>query len=378
MGFVGDVIGSVAGGLFGDEPEPSRQESITGLSQLFRELPLARDISTDILERSQGLAGQRDPFFTPLVEQQLAGIDILSDSGVRFQPQFDFGRRASEQFDRAARLFGNVAPTLNLAGQRISQGVDPITGQEVSQTIGFFQNPFEDIVVSNAARDAREAGLGLLSDIGQRATQAGAFGSTRQGVVESIVPERVAQEVGDLSARLRQSGFNAAASNALNLLQSGRSRALQGAGLDISRAGQFAGAGQALAGLGSRLFDARRGVQDIQNQQLRNELALGSSRLQAGDILRSAAQQESAIPLQQLDLLRNVIGGFPTAGATTQVGATPGTAGLFSAGGNVGAGFGNILGSISSQQPFVRESIINDFSSGNIGGGIGNFIGGLF
>ncbi len=377
MGFVGDVIGGVAGGLFGDEGGQT-SESVQGLSELARLFPQTQEVGDDIFARGQDLATQTAPFFTPLLPEQEQIARELQNLDLGYRPQFDFGKRASQTFGQANNLFGTVAPTLNLAGQRISQGVDPITGQEIQAGIDTFMNPYEDLVVQNAARDARESGLGLLSDIGQRASQSGAFGSTRQGVVESIVPEQVSQQVGDLSARLRQSGFNTAAGNAMNLLQGNRYRSLQGAGLGIEQAGAAISGGKELGALGSRMMDARRTVADLQTQSLQNQLARQQGRLSGSDMLRGATQAQNQVPLQQLSLLQNIIAGFPTSGTTSRT-IQPQTQGLLSGGGNIAQGLGNLVGGISSlgqQPPYVTEAAQNSFSSGL--DSIGNFFGGFF
>jgi len=360
------MVGDILGGLFGEEEQPGVQRS--GLSELLNIFPELQGVGQDVISRGVGLAGQADPFAPPSLTagqqqalQTLGGVTPFTPQG-QFRPQFGFGQRASEAFQGARDLFGQVDPALQQAGQRISAGVDPITGQEIQTGISQFFNPFEEQVVSNVAREAQEAGSTALSQLAGRATAAGGFGGTRQALIESQVPGIVAQQVGDVSANLRRAGFESAAGRALQNLQFGRSQQLQGAGLGIQQAGQFAGAGAQLGGLGQQLFGARQGVQGIQSQQISDALRLAQGQLQAGQLPREISQQQAQIPLQQLQLLQGLISGFPSGG--TQVGGTQATGGLLSGGGNVLGGIGTLSGLGSSGGTL-----------GGFGSGLGSFFG---
>jgi hypothetical protein len=70
-----------------------------------------------------------------------------------------------------------------------------------------YMNPYENIVVQNTLADIERARQGQISAEGARATAAGAFGGTRQGVTRALVDEAALRNSGNLAAQLRQSGF---------------------------------------------------------------------------------------------------------------------------------------------------------------------------
>jgi len=70
-----------------------------------------------------------------------------------------------------------------------------------------YMNPYENIVVQNTLADIERARQGQISAEGARATAAGAFGGTRQGVTRALVDEAALRNAGNLSAQLRQAGF---------------------------------------------------------------------------------------------------------------------------------------------------------------------------
>jgi hypothetical protein len=70
-----------------------------------------------------------------------------------------------------------------------------------------YMNPYENQVVQNTLADIERARQGQISAEGARATAAGAFGGTRQGVTRALVDEAALRNAGNLAAQLRQSGF---------------------------------------------------------------------------------------------------------------------------------------------------------------------------
>jgi hypothetical protein len=70
-----------------------------------------------------------------------------------------------------------------------------------------YMNPYENQVVQNTLADIERARQGQISAEGARATAAGAFGGTRQGVTRALVDEASLRNAGNLAAQLRQSGF---------------------------------------------------------------------------------------------------------------------------------------------------------------------------
>ena len=71
-------------------------------------------------------------------------------------------------------------------------------------------NPYQQEVIDYSLADIERARQGQISAEGARATAAGAFGGTRQGVTRALVDEAALRNVGNLSAQLRQQGFTQA------------------------------------------------------------------------------------------------------------------------------------------------------------------------
>ena len=73
-----------------------------------------------------------------------------------------------------------------------------------------YMNPYQQEVIDYSLADIERARQGQISAEGARATAAGAFGGTRQGVTRALVDEAALRNVGNLSAQLRQQGFTQA------------------------------------------------------------------------------------------------------------------------------------------------------------------------
>lgn len=299
------------GTLFGKKATPVQTQPTS-----FQSLPdFGQDLLRDIVTQGQELAGRTD-IFTPTAPAALdpferQAIERLGAGVGLFQPQvapaggFRFGQRASDVFSQA----GDV---LSRAGQ-------PITGEEISTGIGQFFNPFVEQALQPTIRGLREEGMRQASDIGSLASNRGAFGGTRQALLESELGSNLQQNIGDVLSSGYSDAFRQAAPLALNQLQTDRSRGLQ--------------SGQALAGLGGDLFGARLGMEDIRSSALnrdalrRNaELQNISNQLQAGGLLRGQEQRladfgtgVSRIPLNQFDLLRQTFGIIPVGGGGSQL-----------------------------------------------------------
>jgi hypothetical protein len=70
-----------------------------------------------------------------------------------------------------------------------------------------YMNPYQQEVIDYSLADIERARQGQISAEGARATAAGAFGGTRQGVTRALVDEAALRNAGNLSAQLRQAGF---------------------------------------------------------------------------------------------------------------------------------------------------------------------------
>jgi len=104
--------------------------------------------------------------------------------------------------------------------QIVNQSLTPFTGQE----IGGFMNPYQQEVIDRSLGDIESSRQ--MQDLRDRqaATQARAFGGSRQGVQSSLTNAAALKQAADLSANLRNQGFG----QATQLAQYARGQNLQG------------------------------------------------------------------------------------------------------------------------------------------------------
>lgn len=160
------------GSIFGKDPQPVQQP--TGFQTLPR---FAQEAFEESVTRGRELAQQPELFApAPLTGQQQAALGALE------------------------------------------AGLTPFSAQQFQQGLQTFQDPFEEQVVQSALADLQRTGRGALSDIGAGAAGAGAFGGTRQALLESQLASDLARQAGALSGQLRSQGFQQAASRTLENL----------------------------------------------------------------------------------------------------------------------------------------------------------------
>lgn len=118
-------------------------------------------------------------------------------------------------FDYARGLVGGqdatMAAAIGNANDASSYAPGTITpGSFLSGNVGAYMNPYIANVEQAAMGNMRDALSMNLNQIGDRAIGANAFGGSRQGVAEGVAAAEAAKNMGDLSARLRAQGFDAA------------------------------------------------------------------------------------------------------------------------------------------------------------------------
>lgn len=363
------------------------------------------------LQQAQGVASalpvREFADFNPVYragEQQLVntglagrGIDTTNiaaeyaNQAAQFQPYYTGGVNAG-----MSNQFGAVGytPTAATAAQAQMSNISNYMNPYISNVIGGYDaTTGKSTGVLGDIESARQA---AVQQLGEAATRAKAFGGTRQGVATAATNQAYADKVAQLSAQLRQQGFDTSA----NLMQQDLNRTQQAA---LQSSQQGAGAAQFGAGAINQAMMQNAAAQnemqrynaslaqqsDLANQQA--YAAANAQRLAAAGQLGAFGQQQQNLGLtgaqavmgagqaqqqftqQQLDALRGVgveklgiaqsglsaslpnLGGStsqPTyknplasalgaAGYGYQLGALPGMAAI---GGPAGAGIGALLG----------------------------------
>lgn len=242
---------------------------------------------------------------------QLANINALQQNVGATNPAFAYAQNA------AAGLT-NYQPGQVNAGQ--------LSGTDLSS----YMNPFTQSVIQSGMNAIDAQRMQALNQVGDQAIRTGAFGGSRQGVVEGVTNAAAANQAGQLASQLMAQNFGQAQSAAQNDInrnlqaqQLNQQAGLQGAGLNLSAAnqlGNLAGAGQQsfLSGLQAALA----GQQALQGQ---NQNVL--------DAQRQYYTEQQQFPLQQLQVPLQALGVSPYGSTTTQSVPTTGSPFLSGLGG---------------------------------------------
>jgi hypothetical protein len=196
-------------------------------------------------------------------------------------------------------------------------------GQWNSQTATQYMNPYlEQAMAPQIAEAQRTAEMQRMQNAG-RLTQAGAFGGSRQAIMESELDRNLMQEVGDITGR----GYRDAYDRAMQAYQTdaGRSLTAQGMGED------------------SRQFGARFGLDALtaDRQVLQDQLQAGNLQraIESEGIAADMNQFETErdYPYKQVQFMQSLLQGLPLASQNYEY-AQPGAFQQFT------SGAGGILG----------------------------------
>jgi hypothetical protein len=225
-------------------------------------------------QNAQGVA-------SALPTQQFAGLNPLYQAGEEALVNTALAGPGITGTDLAAQMaaYGGVyQPAMQTAGQAN-------LGMTGPGSIGSYMNPYTEQVRANALSDLESARRAAIQQTGERATQARAFGGSRQGVAEALTNAGFARQAGTLGTQLNENAFN-------NAVQ------LQAADLARQQAAQAANQQAGLQGAQLRLGGASQlGSLAAQQQALR----LGGAQAVMG-----AGGVRQALDQQQMDAIRNI------------------------------------------------------------------------
>jgi len=166
--------------------------------------------------------------------------------------------------------------------QALGKAATPTAMGDVSQ----YYNPYESQVVGNTLADIERSRLMAQNQLGAQATQAGAFGGSRQGIAEAETNRAYADQAARTAAQLRQQGYTQA-----------QDIALRDVGVGLQQAQQL----NSLSNLG---FGMGQGIQQQQmqqglQQQVLNQALIDAARQQYAGYT-GAPMQSLAAPLAAL------------------------------------------------------------------------------
>ena len=290
-------------------------------TQTVRLAPFQEEFLADIFASAKALTGPGS--MMPFAEQRLAGLSEGQQAAIA----------------NALGGVGAFQPFLQQGSGAVQSGIMGALGADFTPTsYKEFMNPFQEDVIQQQYDDIAEQGRAQLSDFGQRAAGAGAFGGSRQGIAESEIIGNVLDQQARTGAQLRTAGF-----------QQAQAAAQQAANQQLRQA-QLAGQlGTAQAGLGQ--LGQQMNVQDINTL-----LGVGGLQQQQGqralDVDRANFLAAQALPFQQIGFMSDIFRGVPALQQTYSTRTTPppsrssqllglGIAGLGAAG--QAKGFGNLF-----------------------------------
>jgi hypothetical protein len=259
-------------------------------------------------QQAQNVAGA-------LPVQQFAGYNPIYQAGEEALVNTGLAGPGITGTDLAAQMaaYGGIYQPAQLTAQQTNLGM---TGPG---SIGSYMNPYTSMVRENALADLESARRAAIQQTGERATQARAFGGSRQGVAESLTNLGFAKQAGTLGTQLNEQAFNQA-------------MAAQQADIARRSAADIANQQAGLQGAQLRLGGASQlGNLAAQQQALR----LGGAQAVMG-----AGGARQALDQQQMDAIRNI--GLQRLGVVqSSLGAQPANLGMVAQtpySQNVGAG----------------------------------------
>lgn len=275
---------------------------------------------------SQTVTTQIDPTIKAAYLQNLQQAQgVASALPVREFADFNPIYRAGEQQMVNTGLAGQGLGTTNLAAEYANQAAqfnpyytggvnaglssqigavgytptDVTAAQSNMSNISNYMNPYTNQVITNNLSDIEAARQAAVQQMGEAATRAKAYGGTRQGVAEAATNRAYADKAAQMSAQLRQQGFDTSA----NLMQQDLNRTQQ-ANLQTAAQGTGAaqyGAGAINAAMGGNAAAqnamAQFNAQMAQQSDLANQQAYAAANAQrlgaAGQLGALGAQQQS-------------------------------------------------------------------------------------
>jgi hypothetical protein len=270
------------GGSPGGGSAPAPSQSTVTKETIPEEL---KPYVTDVLEKAQALQERREeegyvPFagpriarFAPEQEQAFAGVQALQGAS---QPYF----RTAEALTASSALAPSAA------------------------SVGQFMNPYIQNVIDIQTREAERTADVERQRLAQRGVEAGAFGGSRQAILEAEANRNLQQRLGDIQAR----GQAAAFEDAQNRLAQQRNR-------ERSAGSQFASLATAVPGQTLRELSALETV--------------GTQRRNVGQQALDIAQQEYEVartfPERTLQDYQSIIRGYSAPIPASTVQRTTGT-----------------------------------------------------
>ena len=298
--------------------------------QTIRLAPFQEQFLADIFASAKALTGEGSQM--PFAKQELA----------------DLSQGQKQAILNAFSGVGAFQPFLQQGSQAVQQGIMGAQGADYTPTsYQDFMDPYMEDVIARTQQDIADKGSQQQNQAQASAVGSGAFGGSRQAVLQGQIAADTMDQQARTGAQLRSQGFAQA-----------QSAAQQAAAQQLRQAQLSGQLGVSQAGLGQ--LGQQMGVQDINTLLGIGGLQQGQAQKQL-DVDRANLLAEQALPYQQVGFMSDIFRGVPALQSTYSTTSTPspsrtsqmlglGIAGL----GAIGSagGFGNFF----SGSPVLRRA----------------------
>ena len=262
-------------------------------TQTVRLAPFQEEFLADIFKSAKALTG--DGTQMPFAEQQLAGLSEGQQAAIA----------------SALSGVGAFQPFLQQGSAAVGQGITGAQGASFDPTsYQQFMNPFTEDVIARTQQDIAEKGAQQQLQAQASAAGQGAFGGSRQAILQGQIAADTMDHQARTGAQLRSAGFQ----QAQNLAQQQANQALRQAQLTGQLGVSQAGLGQLGQQLGVQDINTLLGIGGLQQQFGQREL----------DVARANELARQALPFQQVGFMSDIFRGVPALQQTSATTTRPG------------------------------------------------------
>ena len=302
--YVETMLGTAQQQIFNYDKDPTTGEMVPTTMKGYTPFGATVDAQGNITNKPEDWAKSAVAGFSPMQQQAFQGA---ANMGVA--PQM--GQAAGMAGMAGMMGLGTQYDPMRAYSQRFNQNA----AQE-------YMSPYMQSVVENQQREAqRQADIASTGRAAQ-ATQAGAFGGSRQAIMDAEAARNLALQKGDIQSQGLQSAYSQAQQQ-FNADQAQRMAAQQanigqqqfGANLGMQGLQTALGAAGQLGNLGQNIYGQQMGINQLQNQygsqQQQQQQAIINQQIQ-----NYATQQQ--YPMMQLANMSNLLRGLPMQSTTVQ------------------------------------------------------------
>jgi hypothetical protein len=296
----------VYGGGGGGGNTTSTQTSTTDLPEW------ARPYAKDILSKGQALSDiNQNPYQTYGGERVAGFTDMQRNAMTGAQ-----NMTTAPQLGAASGMAGMAG--LNALGTNYNPA--GYNAQTFGSQMGGYMSPYMQNVVDIQQREAQRQGDIAGTQRNAQAVQAGAFGGSRQAIMDAEAARNLAMQKGDIQATGLQNAFNQAQNQYNTTNQLNEQSRQYGAGLGMQGLQTALQSANTLGQLGGQQFQQGMDINKLQSAYGGMQQGLNQ---QQNDINYQNFQNQQNYPYKQLGFMSDLLRGTPTGSSSTTNMYTP-------------------------------------------------------